>query len=318
MSVRSVFFIVYPGFELLDLSGPLSVFSSANALVEQPVYKLETLSTDGGVVHSSAGVGVATRKLCEVKCNSTTTYLIVGSYGEYLREARKDAVLCHWLHEQSGLADRFGSVCTGAFVLEAAGLLAGKTVTTHWAGIEQLRALNKPNHVLEDALYHNDGNCWTSAGVTTGIDMALEILKRDHGQALMQMVARYLVVYSQRPGKQSQFAVIQQDAHDQEDDFARLLNWLKENIVRQIKVSEMADFMCMSERSFQRRFSALYSQSPSRYFERMRMEYARDFLLPKHSVERSARLMGYKSVAAFRTSFKKHFGMSPTIHQHLG
>lgn len=312
MACRNMYFVVYPGFELLDLSGPLSVFSSANALEGKTIYNIRTLSSEGGLVSSSAGLDVQTQSLKTVCCDSTSTYLIVGSHGGFIKRARKDQVLCHWLSEQSGNAERFGSVCTGAFVLEAAGVLKDKTVTTHWAGCEDLRTLKCKETVLNEALYHVDGKCWTSAGVTTGIDMALEMLKRDHGHLLMQTVARYLVVYSQRPGNQSQFAVVQGTPTNQQDAFSSLINWLKKEVMRPVKIREMADVMNMSERSFQRHFTEQFSLSPSRYYERMRMEYARDFLLPRHSVDLVATLLGYSSTPAFRTAFIKHFGMSPS------
>ncbi len=347
MAQRSIYFIVYPGFELLDLSGPMAVFSAANTLAasvllgkavadttEQDnfqvensqvdneltnnlLYQTKTLSSSGGLVASSAGVAVQTERLSEFQCNSSTTFLIVGAHGSALKQANQDKVLCSWLAAQSVLAERFGSVCSGAFVLHAAGILADKTVTTHWAGCGYLQTLKSKQSVLQDALYHIDGKCWTSAGVTTGIDMALEMLKRDHGQQLMLTVAKYLVVYSQRPGTQSQFAVVQEMKPNQADAFANLINWLKKEILRPIKVGEMADFMCMSERSFQRRFSEQFSTSPSRFYERMRMEYARDFLLPRHAVEVAANMLGYSSVAAFRTGFKKHFGISPSIGKQI-
>lgn len=327
MNCRRIFFIVYPGFELLDLSGPLSVFTAANALAddtsadnssaENPLYQIKTLSAAGGMVASGSGLRVETQRLDDFECDSLSSFLVVGSHGVHLKQACKDKKLGTWISRQSHLVERFGSVCTGAFVLQACGILANKTVTTHWAGCKQLRKLQTQETVLQDALYHIDDKCWTSAGVTTGIDMALEMLKRDHGQELMLNVAKYLVVYTQRPGSQSQFAVIQELRPSQNDGFASLINWLKTQLMRPVKVHEMATFMCMSERSFQRRFSQHFAISPSRYYERMRMEYARDFLLPRHAVELCADMLGYNSVPAFRTSFKKHFGMSPSMSQKI-
>jgi transcriptional regulator GlxA family with amidase domain len=317
MTKKSIFFIVYPGFELLDLSGPVSVFTAANTLAKQTLYEIRIPSTQGGLITSSSGLAVQTQDLAGVSCDSTTTMLVVGADKEPLQKAMSDLSLCEWLKRQCGFAERYGSVCSGTFLLNAAGLLDGKTVTTHWAGCQILQKIRSEETVLKEALYHVDGKCWTSAGVTTGIDMALEMLKRDHGHALMQSVAQYLVVYTQRPGKQSQFAVVQEMVPNAEDNFSGLISWLKKEVMRPIKVAEMADLMCMSERSFQRRFSASFTTSPSRFFERMRMEYARDFLLPRHSVELAARMLGYSSIASFRKSFHKHFGLSPSTSKQM-
>ena len=295
----------------------MSVFSAANALSKRDVYEIATLSSGGGIVASGAGLGIQTRALSSVECDSRSTILVVGANMPELEQASMDKTLSQWLFSQAERSERFGSICTGTFLLQSSGLLSDTTVTTHWAGCETLQAMMDEQTVLRDALYHIDGKCWTSAGVTTGIDMALEMLKKDHGQALMNSVAKYLVIYTQRPGKQSQFAQIQDMRPNEEDNFADLIAWLRERLLQPIKVSAMADFMCMSERSFQRKFSAKFSISPSRFFERMRMEYARDFLLPKQTIEQSAHSLGYRSVAAFRTCFEKHFGLSPSTYQKL-
>ncbi len=317
MNMRRIYFVIYPGFELLDLSGPLAVFSAANELAGGQLYQINTLASKAGPVTSTAGISVLAESLKSADIDSASTIFVVGAVAVPLAKAAKDSRLTTWLRSNAPQAERFGSICSGTFLLQAAGLLIDKTVTTHWAGCETLKRQNHNLTVLKDALYHIDGNCWTSAGVTTGIDMALEMLKHDHGKLLMQSVAKHLVVYTQRPGKQSQFAEIQDMKPNEEDSFAELISWLKKEITRPIQIGEMAEFMCMSERSFQRKFTARFSVAPARFYERMRMEYARDFLLPKQSVEVTAHTLGYRSTAAFRTSFEKHFGLSPSTSKQL-
>jgi len=317
MTMRTIFFVVYPGFELLDLSGPLSVFATCNAMLDAPRYDLKTLSATPGLVASGAGLSVHTDALEEADIDHRSTLLVVGANRTPLMTAVQNRPLVSWLAKHFTHAERYGSICSGTFLLQAAGALDGKTVTTHWAGCEQLSAGAAGVTVLNEALYYTDGRCWTSAGVTTGIDMALEMLKRDQGKAVMDRVAKYLVVYSQRPGKQSQFAQIQNMKQNEEDAFSELIVWLRAHIDRPIKIAEMADHMCMSERSFQRKFSRSFGVSPSRFFERMRMEHARDFLLPKQGVELTAQALGYRSVAAFRSSFAKHFGLTPSTSKQL-
>lgn len=294
----------------------MSVFATANTLAKASLYELDTVSAEPGRISSSAGLSIYADDLSKMHLDSRSTILVVGGDRAPLLHASQDTRCTNWLAANVDRAERYGSICSGAFLLEAAGLLGNKVVSTHWAGCGALREQNDRVTVLADALYHVDGKCWTSAGVTTGIDMALEMLRRDHDKALMQSVAKYLVVYAHRPGKQSQFAQLQDMKTNEEGLFSELLAWLREEVARPIKVSEMADFMCMSERSFQRKFTEGFSISPARFFERMRMEYARDFLLPQLSVDMSARALGYGSVAAFRKSFEKHFGLKPsTIKQ---
>jgi transcriptional regulator GlxA family with amidase domain len=222
-----VAFIVYPSFELLDLSGPMSVFSSANALSAAAIYELRVFSVAGGLIASSSGLSVMTQSLTEAEIDQSWTALVVGANIQPLQEASTDKVLLVWLSQHMPLADRFGSICSGTFLLRAAGLLSERTVTTHWAGCETLAQMGNDFSVLKDALYHVDGNCWTSAGVTTGIDMAMEMLKRDHGIELMQAVAKSLVIYAQRPGKQSQFSHAVDLKPNQEEGFSELVVWLK-------------------------------------------------------------------------------------------
>ena len=294
----------------------MSVFATANTLAKASLYELDTVSAEPGRISSSAGLSIYADDLSKMHLDSRSTILVVGADRAPLLHASQDTRFTNWLAANVDRAERYGSICSGAFLLEAAGLLDSKVAATHWAGCGALREQNDRVTVLADALYHVDGKCWTSAGVTTGIDMALEMLRRDHDKALMQSVAKYLVVYAHRPGKQSQFAQLQDMKTNEEGLFSELLAWLREEVERPIKVSEMADFMCMSERSFQRKFTEGFSISPARFFERMRMEYARDFLLPQLSVDMSARALGYGSVAAFRKSFEKHFGLKPsTIKQ---
>ena len=317
MIAREVIYVLYPGFELLDLSGPMSVFSAANSLSGKTLYAQHSVSVEGGLVTAESGLAVQSESCGSTKATPLSTLLVVGAQLVPLRDAMMNERLLGWLSNTAGICERFGSVCSGTFVLQAAKLLNGLTVTTHWAGCETLGQMGPDVKVLDDALYHIDGACWTSAGVTTGIDMALEMLRRDHGEPLMREVAKNLVVYAHRPGKQSQFSQLLELSDGQDDDFASLINWLKDQIRRPVKVSEMADHLCMSERSFQRRFTARHRISPARYFERMRMEFARDYLLPQYSVEQAARALGYRSVAAFRTGFQKHFGLSPSMSQRV-
>jgi transcriptional regulator GlxA family with amidase domain len=192
--------LAYKGCQLLDVTGPAAVFGAANEAVARPVYDLRIVSPDGGAVASNAGVAVESRR---IGGQPDTLLVAGGSLGLKAVMARQD--VRRWLCKAAPQAKRYGSVCTGAFVLAAAGLLDGKRVATHWASCERLADGFPALTVDADSLYVVDGKVWTSAGVTTGIDMALALVEADLGAATANLIARHFVLYARRPGYQSQF-----------------------------------------------------------------------------------------------------------------
>lgn len=210
LPMHRVVFIVYPGFELLDSAGPASVFNGANhALSERgrpPFYQVVLASCAGGNIESSSGVAVGTCRMADIE--KADTVLVTGAEREPLLRALADPVLQPALRRLIGTADRFGSVCSGGFVLAAMGLLEGCRVATHWASCEPLASAFPRITVDADALYVVDGRLWTSAGVTTGIDMTLVMIARDLDPAIAGDVARRLILYARRPGYQSQFSPV--------------------------------------------------------------------------------------------------------------
>ncbi|WP_285295732.1 GlxA family transcriptional regulator [Aureimonas altamirensis] len=228
--MHRVTLIVYPGFELLDVSGPASVFNGANRALGQrgqsAFYKIVIASAEGGAVESSSGVAMETLQIAELVPGTVDTVLVVGAEREPLLKAVADPALRASLPRLASEAERFGSVCTGGFVLAALGLLDGRRIATHWDSCEPFAKTFPKVTVDHDALYVVDGRLWTSAGVTTGIDMALAMVSRDLDAAIAGEVARRLVLYARRPGYQSQFSPILEAQVKGDSPFDDLIGWI--------------------------------------------------------------------------------------------
>lgn len=314
--IRRIIFLVYDGFELLDLAGPMSVFATATALSAASRYETK-LCASAETVTCSSGVSVAAEPLAGMKLGRGDTVLVVGAYGEALRAAMQDPDLYALLRVAEAQADRYGSICTGAFVLAAAGVSKGKRVATHWRAIDPLRRRHPELTVEGEALYVIDGTQWTSAGVTTGIDMALAMVRADHGPTLSSEIAKQLVVYAHRPGHQSQFSGITDLQSRKDGMLADLLAWLPTQLANPPSIAHMAQVCGMSERSFNRRFKAVIGMSPGHYVENLRIAHARALLELGEQVKRVAALVGFSSEAAFRTRFAAHTGVGPAHYSRM-
>jgi transcriptional regulator GlxA family with amidase domain len=309
-----IIFLIYPSFELLDMSGPAAVFSHANALLSRSVYQVLVASSEGGAIASSCGVRVESIAVDALRFTGTDTVLVMGAEEVALRKAITDASLVKTIQRAAKSAGRYGSVCVGTFLLGAAGLLEGKRAATHWAGNAKLQSVFAAAQVEPDALYVNDGRLWTSAGATSGIDMALAMLEQDHGSSIMAQVAKQLVVYARRPGYQSQFSttLVTQGAAD--GVFGELAAWLEERVGEPVTVAEMAAQVSMSERSFHRKFIAATERTPANYFEDICLQRAKLYLEANEAVKIVAAKVGYRSESAFRIAFRKRFGVTPRHH----
>ena len=311
---RRVLCFVYDGFEILDLSGPSSVFACASGIAGDALYAVEVVSIRGGDVKSAAGITVATRAAESIAFRCSDTVLVVGAEARPTVAGMADRDAQAWLRRAATSCERLGSVCSGAFLLANAGLLNGKSATTHWEGCEQLREHFPEIRVESKALYVRDGRIWTSAGVTTGIDMALAMIADDHDAALASKTAKRLVVYAHRPGYQSQFSDVLNAQVAANGAFTELVDWLQENVGAQISVEDMAGHAGMSVRSFYRKFSDAMGVSPSKLFEALRLEKAKLLLEARQPVKVVAAATGFTSDSGFRKTFSKRFGVSPSHH----
>jgi transcriptional regulator GlxA family with amidase domain len=307
-----LFILAYEGCQLLDVTGPAAVFGAANEAAARPVYDLRIVSPDGGAVASNAGVAIESRR---IGGQPDTLLVAGGSLGLKTVMARQD--VRRWLCKVAPRAKRYGSVCTGAFVLAAAGLLDGKRVATHWASCDRLADGFPALSVDADSLYVVDGKVWTSAGVTTGIDMALALVEADLGAATANLIARHFVLYARRPGYQSQFSPLLQAQTAAEAPFAALIDWMQENLDQPLDVPALAAQAGLSERSFYRKFSEATGKTPAHFVEGLRLDAARTLLAQGLPLKAIAGKVGLSSPARLGQAFERRFGMAPSLFREM-
>jgi transcriptional regulator GlxA family with amidase domain len=317
MKLRRIIFLAYDGFELLDLSGPAAVFSHANFFTEHEAYRVIVASLEGGLICSQSGLSVDTRNLKSIRLHHDDTVLVMGAEQAALVRALKQIELLRYLQKAALQAERYGSICAGTFVLAQAGLIDGKCVSTHWQACTQLSKGYPQAQVHEQALYSNDGNLWTSAGASTGIDMALAMVQQDHGTTVMGEVAKKLVLYAKRPGYQSQFSQVLQAQTNADGHFSELVMWLQEHLDTAIRVADMAQQCGMSERNFHRKFTDKLGITPAKFLENLRLERAKILLEANLAPKVVAQKIGFQSESAFRSAFRSQFGITPNLHRTL-
>jgi len=309
---RVIDVLAYPAVQLLDVSGPVQVFASANDHVVNaggtPPYLVNVVAQGGGGATASAGVRLAAGPLTKTGA-ALDTLLIAG--GEGAEAAAENPLLIAWLQRRAARARRVASVCTGAFLLAAAGLLDGRRAATHWKYTARLAQRFPAVRVEPDPIFLCDGGVWTSAGVTAGIDLALALVEEDLGRSVALAVARYLVVFLKRPGGQAQFsaALALQSA---DDKFGALHDWINSHLGRELSLSLLADQAGMSERSFSRHYAQAIGQTPARAVERLRVEAARRLLSESRTpVKRVAQRCGFGSEETMRRSFQRLLAVTP-------
>lgn len=315
--MQTIVFIVYPGFELLDVSGPASVFNSANRPLTQQgkpaFYAVTLVSAEGGAIQSSSGITVDTLAIADLAPGDAHTILVAGAEREPLLAAVTNSILRAALPGLATGAKRFGSVCSGGFLLAALGLLDGHRIATHWDSCKPLAETFPTVTVDPDALYVVDGQLWTSAGVTTGIDMALVMITNDVGAAIAGEVAKRLILYARRPGYQSQFSPLLQAQVKCDSPFADLIGWIQANLDATLDVPALAERAGLSERTFHRRFVAVTGETPAKFVETARLDAARMLLSRGLSLKSVAAQVGLFPTARFSEAFERRFGIAPSI-----
>lgn len=302
--------LVFDGFLLLDLAGPFGAMEVASHYAERR-YSLELVSVSGGLVRSSSGICVETATF--LPGEGVDILIVAGGAGT--GEGVNDAPLINLLRRISSLARITASVCSGAFLLAAAGLLEGKRATTHWGGAAKMQQ-DYPGVIVEsDCIFIEDGCIWTSAGITAGIDLALALIERDHGFEVAQRSAQGLVVYHRRRGGQRQFsAALQLQSAD--GRFAPLLDWARERLHEKLDIERLAKQCALSPRQFSRAFFGATGFSPGKAIEQMRVDHARpDVLRRQESLEIVARRYGFGCAARMRRAFIRVLGHSPQALQ---
>jgi len=304
--------LAYDGCQLLDVTGPAAVFGAANDAAEKLVYDLQVVSARGGLVTTNCGVAVQS-----IRIGGKPDTLLVAGGSRGLKAAMTHEAVRRWLQKVAPLTRRYGSVCTGAFVLASAGLLDGKRVATHWASCTRLAERFPAVSVDAEALYVVDGKVWTSAGVTTGIDMALALVEADLGAAAANLIARRFVLYARRPGYQSQFSPMLQAQATADAPFASLIDWMQDHLDRALDVPTLARHTGYSERSFYRKLTEATGKTPAHFVEDLRLDAARTLLSKGLSLKLIAGRVGLKSSARLGQAFERRFGMAPSLFRQM-
>jgi transcriptional regulator GlxA family with amidase domain len=312
MPPHSVLILVFDGVQSLDVTGPLEVFDGANRYLAArgangPAYRITVASPDGAPVRTSSGLTLVPDGGLAAAA-APHTLVVPGGAG-----ARADnEPVTAWLRRLAPTAERITSVCTGAFLLAGAGLLAGRHVTTHWAYADALQRQFPDVTVDPEPIYVRDGAFVTSAGVTAGIDMALALVEEDVGRDAALAVARHLVVFLRRPGSQAQFSAQLQAQLARRPAVREVQHWISERPDADLSVDVLAARAGLSPRQFARCFTAETGVTPGRYVDRVRMEAARRELEDTgDGVEQVARSCGYGTPEAMRRAFNRALGVSP-------
>ncbi|WP_413987714.1 GlxA family transcriptional regulator [Labrys okinawensis] len=311
-AIRTIEVLAFPAVQLLDVTGPVQVFVSANDLVANaggtPPYRLKLVTQGDEGVMSSAGVALTASPLSR-HGEPLDTLLVAGGPG--VEAAAASPVFVDWVRQRSTRAHRVASVCTGAFLLAAAGLLEGRRAVTHWKDCTRLAQRYPSVRVEPDPIFVRDGPIWTSAGVTAGIDLALALVEEDLGRSVALAVARHLVVFLKRPGGQAQFsATLALQAA--EDRFGALHDWINDHLSDDLSLSALAEQAGMSERSFSRHYAEVTGQTPARAVERLRVEAARRLLSESGTpVKRISQRCGFGSEETMRRSFLRLLAVTP-------
>jgi len=310
---RHILVLAVDGCQALDVLGPVEVFDHANDDVPG-AYRIDVVGpASGGTITMSNGVPLGVAPLPEPPPRHDT---LVVAGGAGARAAVQDAAIVDWVDRAAQRARRTASVCTGAFLLAAAGILDDRRATTHWEWTEALGERYSRVRVEADPVYVRDGDVWTSAGVTAGMDLALALVEEDLGPQIALTVARRLVVFFRRPGGQSQFSAALSVQQAAQPALRELQAWIAGHLDEDLTVPRLAERANMSERSFARAFRREIGETPAAYVEALRIEHARALLEQgAPSLDAVARSAGFASAEVLRRAFHRHVGVSPADYR---
>ncbi len=316
---RRVVMVVYPDAHILDVVGPLEVLTGAKLFLPETVqpYDVHVVAHEAGSVRTTSGLTIEADQCFEDAAQDDSaidTLIIAGGHGTV--KALEDPALLDFVRKASARADRIVSICTGAMILAEVGLLDGRRATTHWWWCPILAQRYPEVQVDPDAIFVRDGNIWTSAGVTTGMDLALSLVENDWGHDIALQVARYNVMYMMRPGGQSQFSahLIAQKAED--PIINSTLEYVLGHLTEPLNVTSLAARACMSERTFARKFKDETGVTPAHYVEAARVQAARVELEQSDTgIEQIAISTGFQSGERMRRAFQRHVGVSASDYR---
>ncbi|MFW1676853.1 GlxA family transcriptional regulator [Pontibacter sp. JAM-7] len=308
--------LIFHEAQVLDITGPHEVFSSARMLQEQngsdQCYEVFLIAKTRAPVRMSSGMAIVPDYDFTICPPAMDTLIIPGA--ENIQHALDDAELLSWIDQQAARVRRLVSICTGAFLLAKLGLLEGKNITTHWAYCTDMQQRFPQLKIESDAIFIKQGSIYTSAGVTAGMDLSLALVEEDVGKTIAMSVARKLVVFYKRPGGQKQFSefiLSQSNSH-----FSALIDWILENLSADLSIEMLAQRANMSPRHFVRKFKQEVGETPAKFVERLRLSQARILLENKCSILKSiANKCGFKSEEQMRRAFQRGLCVTPNEYR---
>lgn len=317
---KNIAVVGFEGAEVLDIVGPLEVFAIASMLLKDqsdemtPAYNLSVLARKKGIFSTFSGVKLVADHSWRNFTQPLDTLFIAG--GPDVSALAHDRHFIGWVRSMEKKVRRLSSVCTGSLVLAHAGLLRGRRATTHWLFLKEMQCSFPEITVDSDALYIRDGHIATSAGITSGMDLALALVEEDHGKKLSLEVARMLVLYLKRPGGQSQFSVQLRQQIAEDRPLAGILKWIVTNYRKSMTIEQLAEMAAMSPRNFARVFVRETGITPARYVEQCRLEQAiRRLEETQDPVETLARESGFHSAEHLRRASMRHLGITPQAYR---
>jgi transcriptional regulator GlxA family with amidase domain len=315
--VRHVWFVVFPGAELLDLSGPWSVLGYANEVAGLQIYAPQLVASTGGGIATRHGIVLGgARSLKEAARRGMPDILVVAGGAPTNGLSADEAKVARWLRDNHRGIGRIISVCTGAFVLGEAGLLDGREATTHWQYRQDLRRRFPKARIVRDDIFLRDGRIWTSAGITAGIDLMLALVEEDFGHTVAMGVAKNLLLFLRRPGRQAQFSQMLARQAQEPERVRGLSAFILENLDENLSVQRLAEEIGTSARTLSRRCERELGETPSAVVRRMRIEEARRLLeqtsLPLKAI---AIRTGVGDPSTLWRLFSRALGVTPTEHR---
>lgn len=312
--MRRIVIVAFPDVQTLDVVGPAEVFSMADGIANGGEYAVELVAPSAAAVTTGSGLRLLPHRALTSVRGPIDTLLVAGGTG--VIAARRDERLVRWIRSAASRSRRVASVCTGAFLLAEAGLLDGRRATSHWAACEELQRRYPQVEVDRAPIFVRDGDVYTSAGVTAGIDLALALVEEDLGAAVARDAARWLVLFLRRPGNQAQFSAQPSWQPAEHPPLRDLQGWIGDNLTADLSVPALAERAFMSPRNFARAFAREVGMTPAAYVETVRLECARAELeAGDASVDAVAAMCGFGTVETMRRAFQRRFDVNPAAYR---
>ena len=316
--MKNIVVLAFDGAQVLDITGPMEVFALANQFACKPIYRVECLGVPQANIRVSSGLTLSLTRYSSWR-GPIDTLVVPGGSVEALEQLRTHAQFPGWLSARLGKARRVVSVCTGAFVLAELGFLQHRKATTHWNACDRLQDFAPTTQVQPDAIFTKDDNVYTSAGVTTGIDLALSLVEEDAGKEVSLDVARHLVMLMRRSASQPQHSVPLQLQQASQSRVERIVGFIQSHPSAALTVEALAGRFGMSGRHLSRIFRAELGMSPAKFIEKVRIEAAKQFLVDTRlSVQAIADRCGFDSQSNLSRAFKRCVGISPSAFRAHG